>query len=262
MQQVSRSFEIRDQHQLPGEQVRRPPVQRPRGQRAFERHRTLHLCLLHAPAGPEVPVSVGCERATFDLADRRSATADANGFPGVDETLLGAFAPGHRQSETGVDGRRERIVSRRLGERLAVERPGRLRVVLHVGEPNQRRGPLDAAGHLVSRSFQQRNRAVGGAGEVVQVGGEEETALSIRRIGDRCQPQRLLSQVGGPGRSAALVCRMRGVLEDRGGRTIRIDRREGKMASPLLDRWNDLGEPRVQMPPTRRRQAHGHGRSE
>ena len=56
--------------------------------------------------------------------------------------------------------------------------------------------------------------------------------------------------------------RVGGVLEDRGGRTIRIDRREGKMASPLLGCRNDLGEPRVQIPPTRRRQAHGDGRSE
>jgi hypothetical protein len=95
-----------------------------------------------------------------------------------------------------------------------------------------------------------------------QVGGKEETALSIRRIGGRGQPQCLLSQVGRPGRSAALMRRVRGVLEDRGGRTIRIDRREGKMASALLNCWNDLCEPRVQIPPSRRRQAHGHGRPE
>ncbi len=161
-----------------------------------------------------------------------------------------------------MDGRRERIVACRLGERLAVEGPGRLRVVLHVGKANQSRGPLDAGGYLVSRSFEKGNRAVGGTREVVQVGGKEETALSIRRIGGRCQPQCLLSQVGGPGRGAALMCRVGGVLEDRRGRTIRIDRREGKMASPLLNCWNDLGEPRVQAPPTRRRQADGHGRSE
>ena len=133
---------------------------------------------------------------------------------------------------------------------------------MNVRKPNQGRGALDAAGCLVSRSFQKADRAVGVAGQVVQVGGKEETALSIRRIGGWCQPQCLLSQVGGAGRSAALVRRVGGVLEDRGRRTIRIDGREGKMASPLLGCWNDLGEPRVQRTPARRRQAHGHRRSE
>ena len=103
---------------------------------------------------------------------------------------------------------------------------------------------------------------VGVAGEVVPVGREEETASRIGHVARRCQPERLLRQVGGPGRRAARVSRLRCVLEDRGGRAIRLGRREREVASPFLDGRSGLGKPRVQTVPARRRQAYGDRRSQ
>ena len=135
-----------------------------------------------------------------------------------------------------MDCRRERIVSRGLGERLEVERPGRLGVVLHVGEPNQSRRPARCRGvpglELVPAGQPHgRWRLRGRAGRRRGRDGVEHrpyrrpgSAAAPAQRGRRPRPER-----------RARVPRER-VLEDRGGRTIRIDGREGKMASPLLDR--------------------------
>jgi hypothetical protein len=175
--------------------------------------------MLDAVTGPEMPVAVGGKRSAANLGVG-GQRGGAHGQLGVREPCLRALVPRHRDGETGVDRRYERVVPRRLGEGLAVQRHRRPRIVLDVGKPDERLGPLDAAGGLVSRPLQQRDRAIGVAGEVVPVGGEIETTPRVCHVGGRSQPERLLGQIGGPCGSAALEGRLRCVLQDRRDRAV------------------------------------------
>ena len=120
-----------------------------------------------------------CAAAERGVADTRGG---ADGELAVLDAALDAFAEAHQSGEAEVDRGLERVVAFGFRERLAVERHR-----LCADSPGRR---PDAPGRLRARCPAQpsaracsskADRAAGVAGDVVHVGGEEETPARVVR---------------------------------------------------------------------------------
>jgi hypothetical protein len=97
---------------------------------------------------------------------------------------------------------------------------------------------------------------------VVTVGREEQTSSCVLDVRGRREPERLLRQLGGRRRRAPGGRRPRCVLENQGDLATRLGCREREVARSFLSVRDDVGEPCVERPPTRRRLSPGDRRSE
>ena len=201
--------------------------------------------MLDAAAGPEVPVSEGCERAAADLGivDPRGG---ADGQLGVRDPRLRALVPGHRQA------RRVWIVAASASSPAASASASRYSGTVLAGSSCTSASRTSASarstpgGDLVSRSFEQarsrgRCRRRGRAGR------------RRGRDGVAHRPRRPAASAGAPappGRRPRPTRRAREppAMRPRGSRRSRDSARRSRArgGEHVPRRRSDLGEPRVQ----------------